>query len=460
MKVKVLAGEQRIARGEIDNVNAMLTSIAPGDIPLAENVDIEQMKQLDDDPLEVVVEIPAGKSKRGWNYTPKALKDIVDYTIEHTLNGFLGHQKAEDISTEFVPPVTHWIGAEMRGNNAYFRGLIDADAKSLKRWIRTKRIQEVSIFGFPDLKKNQVTGEMDVVGYEPLSIDWTPLHRPGMPTKIVGMEMNDITGEQLDGTFEKLRNDLREAAKVYFNANGNGSYVWVKSIRYDNNTVIVEHEQQGQPTKLYSIPFTIDNQEVKLGEKTEVVEKRVYEPASPAGEINKGGNNMDFKELISNLNGLLQTGKVTYNQVLGEMAITPEKLAGEMEEIKEAIEAKDTLDKVKEALGVSGEMDVVEAAKASKKALEESTKDNLSKTIDKVVQEKVTGEMAQGLVKKMLKVDEGATEEIIAGEIDKILADDLMKKILSDTHVDQGAGVGITASKTTSGNLRLKKAHI
>lgn len=169
---------------------------------------------------------------------------------------------------------------------------------------------------------------------------------------------------------------------------------------------------------------------------------------------------MDFKELISNLNGLLQTGKVTYNQVLGEMAITPEKLAGEMEEIKEAIEAKDTLDKVKEALGVSGEMDVVEAAKASKKALEESTKDNLSKTIDKVVQEKVTGEMAQGLVKKMLKVDEGATEEIIAGEIDKILADDLMKKILSDTHVDQGAGVGITASKTTSGNLRLKKAHI
>jgi hypothetical protein len=460
MKVKVLAGEQRIARGEIDNVNAMLTSIAPGDIPLAKNVDIEQMKQLDDDPLEVVVEIPAGKSKRGWNYTPKALKDIVDYTIEHTLNGFLGHQKAEDISTEFVPPVTHWIGAEMRGNNAYFRGLIDADAKSLKRWIRTKRIQEVSIFGFPDLKKNQITGEMDVVGYEPLSIDWTPLHRPGMPTKIVGMEMNDIAGEQLDGTFEKLRNDLREAAKVYFNANGNGSYVWVKSIRYDNNTVIVEHEQQGQPTKLYSIPFTIDNQEVKLGEKTEVVEKRVYEPASPAGEINKGGNNMDFKELISNLNGLLQTGKVTYNQVLGEMAITPEKLAGEMEEIKEAIEAKDTLDKVKEALGVSGEMDVVEAAKESKKALEESTKDNLSKTIDKVVQEKVTGEMAQGLVKKMLKVDEGATEEIIAGEVDKILADDLMKKILSDTHVDQGAGVGITSSKTTSGNLRFKKAHI
>lgn len=458
MDVKVLAGEQRTARGEMDNVNAMVTNISPADIPLANGIDIEQLKQADNDPLEVVVEIPAGKSKRGWNYTSKSLKDIVDYTIENTLNGFLGHQKPEDVSTEFVPPVTHWIGAEMRGDKAYFRGLIDADAKSLKRWLRTKRIQEVSIFGFPDLKKNNSTGEIEVVGYEPLSIDWTPLHRPGMPTKIVGMEMDDIAGEQLDGTFEKLRQDLREAAKQYFNVNGNGSYVWVKSIRYDTSSCIVEYEQQNQPTKLYNIPFTIENKEVKLGEKTEVVEKRVYEPAEPAGEMKKGGEKMDFKELISNLNGLLQTGKVTYNQVLGEMAITPEKLAGEMEEIKTAVEAKDTLEQVKEALGVTGEMDVVEVAKEGKKAIDESTKEDFSKTIDKVVSEKVTGEMAQGLVKKMLKVEEGTTEEVIAGEIDKILADDLMKKVLSDKHIDLGAGIG--SSKTTNGSLRTKKAHI
>lgn len=460
MKVKVLAGEQRTARGEMDNVNAMVTNISPSEIPLANGIDIDALKQADNDPLEVVVEIPAGKSKRGWNYTSKSLKDIVDYTIENTLNGFLGHQKPEDVSTEFVPPATHWIGAEMRGNKAYFRGLIDADASNLKRWIRTKRIQEVSIFGFPDLKKNNSTGEIEVVGYEPLSIDWTPLHRPGMPTKIVGMEMEQLSGEQLDGTFEKLRQDLREAAKQYFNVNGNGDYVWVKSIRYDTSSCIVEYEQQNKPTKLYSIPFTIENNEVKLGEKTEVVEKRVYEPAEPAGEMNKGGNIMDFKELISNINGLLQTGKVTYNQVLGEMAITPEKLAGEMEEIKTAVEAKNTLDQVKEALGVTGEMDVVEVAKAGKKAIDESTKESLTNTIDKVVGEKVTGEMAQGLVKKMLKVDEGATEEVIAGEIDKILADDLMKKVLSDTHVDQGTGIGSSSSSTTSGSLRTKRAHI
>ena len=89
MKVKLLAGEQNAARGEMDNINALLTNIAPSDIPLAANVDIEELKAADDDPLEVVVEIPAGKSKRGWNYTVKSLQDIIDYTMANTLSGFL-----------------------------------------------------------------------------------------------------------------------------------------------------------------------------------------------------------------------------------------------------------------------------------------------------------------------------------------------------------------------------------
>ena len=460
MHIKPLVGEQRPIQGEIDSVNAMITNIAPGDIPLANGVDIEQLKQADNDPLEVVVEIPATKSKRGWNYTTKSLKDIVDYTMANTLNGFLGHQKPEDVPSEFKPPVTHWIGAEMKGNKAYFRGLIDADAKNLKRWIRTKRIKEVSIFGYPELKKNQFTGEMDVIGYEPLSIDWTPLHRPGMPTKIVGMEMEDIAGEQLDGTFEKLKEDLREAAKTYFNANGNGSYVWVRRVKYDDSTVIVEHEQQNQPTKLYSIPFTISNDQVILGEKTEVVEKRIYEPAKVAGEMNEGGNVMTFEEMMEKLRNQIKNGQVTYGQVMGEMNVTPEVLAGEMEEIKTAFEAKETLEKVTEALGVTGEMDVVEIAKEGRKAIDESKKEGFAKTINKVVEEKVSGEMAQGLVKKMLNVEEGATEEVIAGEIDKILADDFMKKILSDNHIDLGTGTGSTSTSNTSSGLRTKKAQI
>ncbi|MCC0654916.1 hypothetical protein IC174_20575, partial [Clostridioides sp. ES-S-0001-03] len=263
-----------VITGEMDSMNALISNIKPSDIPLAKDIDIEALKSIDNDPLEVVVEIPATKSKRGWNYTAKSLKDIVDYTNENTLNGFLGHQKAENISTEFAPPVTHWIGAEMKGDKAYFRGLIDADAKNLKRWIRTKRIKEVSIFGYPKLKKG-VKGEMNVIGYEPLSIDWTPLHRPGMPTSIVGMEMSP-NGEQLDGTFEALRIDLREALKAKFSINDNNSYLYIQNIRYDNNTAIYELEQNGL-CKLYSIPFTIVENKINLGEEIEVIKKISYE---------------------------------------------------------------------------------------------------------------------------------------------------------------------------------------
>jgi len=454
-----------IITGEMDLINATVSQVKPSDIPLAKGVDLDTMKAMDNDPLEVVVEIPATKSKRGWDYKPKSLKDIVDYTNENTLNGFLGHQKAENVSTEFVAPATHWIGAEMKGDKAYFRGLIDADAKNLKRWIRTKRIKEVSIYGYPKLKKN-AKGEIEVVGYEPLSIDWTPLHRPGMPTSIVGMEMEEVEahaeGEQLDGTFEKLKEDLREAAKVYFNAHGNGNYVWVRRVKYDDSTVIVEYEQQNSPSKIYSIPFVIQNNQVVLGDKTEVVEKRIYEPVTTGEMNNKGGNEeMNFAEIMKNLRGLLQTGEVTYSQVLGEMGLTTDKIAGEMEEVKEAVAAKDTLNKVKEVLRVSGEMDVVEIAKKANKAVEATQKTDWQNTMNEVIKEKVSGEMSQNLVKKMLKVEEGATKEVIAGEIDVLLKDEFVKNLISNNHVDSPAGVGsVNNGDGTSSTLKIKITSI
>ncbi|MFA3957973.1 hypothetical protein [Clostridioides difficile] len=350
-----------VITGEMDSMNALISSIKPSDIPLAKDIDIEALKSIDDDPLEVVVEIPATKSKRGWNYTAKSLKDIVDYTNENTLNGFLGHQKAENISTEFAPPVTHWIGAEMKGDKAYFRGLIDADATNLKRWIRTKRIKEVSIFGYPKLKKS-AKGEMNVIGYEPLSIDWTPLHRPGMPTSIVGMEMS-ARGEQLDGTFEALRIDLREALKTKFSINDNNSYLYIQNIRYDNNTVIYELEQNGL-CKLYSIPFTIVENKINLGQEIEVIKKISYEAK---GEMKGEENKLEGKELIKNVKGLLQTGEISYSEVIQGIGLTKEIVTGEMEDVKSSLKAEKELREVKKVLGIVGEMDTIEVAKKLQK---------------------------------------------------------------------------------------------
>jgi hypothetical protein len=344
--------------GEMDSVNAFITSIKPSDIPLAAGVDVDELKAADSDPLEVVVEIPATKSKRGWNYTKESLKDIVDYTKANTLNGFLGHQKAEDVSTQFVPPVTHWIGAEMRGDKAYFRGLIDADATSLKRWVRTKRIQEVSIFGYPKLKKVG-SGEMDVVGYDPLSIDWTPLHRPGMPTSIIGMEMDD-------------KNKGKEG----------------------------------------------------------------------------GNEDMTFEELMSKLKELIKDGKASKESIAKSLGI---KIENEKDPKGGDEKQQNKKDKT------SGEMD--EVIEKALKIIEDQSKTKQTETIDNLIKEKVTGEMAQGLVKKMLKVSDDADKDVISGEIDSVLNDELVKNLISNQHLDTGTGTGGPGSNTGS-SLKVKKTRI
>lgn len=170
--------------------------MAVKDVPVSESVNIEELKKGDDDPLEVVVEIPVSESTRGWYYTHEALKDIVNVVNEKSLHGLMGHQKEENIATEFPEIVTHWIGAKMTDTAAYFRGIVDASATQLKRWIRSGVIKNVSIYGNAHLAEDDY-GRSIVVGYEPLSIDWTPLDRMGMPTRVVSVgEMHMIDGSE------------------------------------------------------------------------------------------------------------------------------------------------------------------------------------------------------------------------------------------------------------------------
>src|SRR5690606_16662200 len=180
------------AVGEITAVQAIISGeMRVEDVPLASWADLQALKAGDPEPMEVVVEIPAGKSKRGWNYTPEALKAIVGEVMSQGLPGFLGHQKPENIDYEFPTPVTHWVGALWKAGKAYFRGVIDKAASDLKRWVKAKAIRQVSIYGIPKLQK--VNGETHVVDYKPLSIDWTPLNRAGMPTSVVAIgEMDEI----------------------------------------------------------------------------------------------------------------------------------------------------------------------------------------------------------------------------------------------------------------------------
>ena len=444
------------------------------DIPLAPWVDLNSIKAGDDSPMEVVVEVPAGKSKRGWNYRPEALQKIIGEVMNQGLPGFLGHQKPDEVGTQFPTPVTHWVGAKWENGRAYFRGVIDKAAADLKRWIKARTIRQVSIFGMPKLQR--VNGEYNVVDYKPLSIDWTPLNRSGMPTKIVAMGEIDVIGEF---AHEELRTLLREAVIKKLGINSDKDTLWVANVWDDH--VVVEHRSNGI-TKYYDFPYSVLDGEITLGEKKEVVPKQIYEPV---GEMNNGGGQtqMTWKEYVSKIKAMLQSGEVTVQQICGEMGWTAEQLAkildpdwvnkvtGEMstmEEIRKTVSgdkpveviagAFETLDKVRRALDISGEMDVVKAAEDAKKALDEKARADWEKTVNEVIKEKVAGEMAQALVKKMLQVPEDATKEQIAGEIDKLLADETIKTAISRFHTDfppvvggySGSGSGVVKKRTSS----------
>ena len=410
--------------------------MAVDDIPVAGWADVEALKKGDDDPLEVVMAVPAGKSTRGWNYTANALNSIVGEVNSVGLPGFLGHQKAENVATEFPQPVTHWIGAKMDKGVAYFRGLIDKSAPDLKRWVRGKAVSQVSIYGYPQLEQNAVTGETDVTDYRGLSIDWTPLNRAGMPTNVAAIsgEMDSIS-TAADTSHEELRETLRGAAYTKLGA-ADRDYVYVNSV-YDGY-FIASLDKDGSKTKSYKIAYSKDpdSGNYLLGEPSEVKEKRVWENVV-AGE-QKGAETGMKKELKD----LLDAGTVTIvdmKAACGEMDDTGdfEKACGEMFGGKTGDEL---MNAVKDAAKLA------DAAKAK-------TADEL---IDKTIKEKVSGEMAQGLVKKMLRLPENPTAEQISGEIDSVLADNTVKAVLAQAHIDTVPPAGGTEGNDNNGGFFTK----
>lgn len=362
------------------------------DIPTAPSVNVEELMKGDTDPLEVVVEIPASTSKRGWNYKGQSLQDIVTAVNSSTLNGFLGHQKPEDVSNQFLPPVTHWVGAKMVGEIAYFRGVVDAAATDLKRWIRSGRIKQVSIFGRPKLQRSG--RETNVVGYEPMSIDWTPLDRAGMNTRIVAMsgEMWDLDGE------------------------------------------------------------------------------------GPSGEMSndKGGNEMNPEEVLAALKTMLGNKQITVPMIAGEMGWKPEEVATDIDKewVAGITESVTKLQEVEKALGISGEMDVVQVAKDAAVAIKAQETAGFEKMVGEMMEEKIKSEVIRKelndpktTIGKMwgyhsIGLNPEQTKEELAGEMDKFLADEVVKGLISNQHTDKPAGTGGGNGNTNAPKYKTKRVSL
>lgn len=461
-------------------------------LPLSDEAraSLEKLMEGDDDPCLVAVEIEEGKGGHGL-YTAEAIKDIVDGVNRDQPMGFLGHQEPEKLPFEFPQPATHWFAAEMlkRGGKAVARvyGLVEPTMKQLKKWLRSGRINTVSIFGRAKFRP----GSREIVGYELMSIDWTPRKRAGMTTRLVwASEMTGGVGGELDGSFEELRDAIQAAVTRDL-----GSNAWVHRL-YTDGTVIVEHHDEQGGRRWYRYDYTVDGDDVALSNRVEVVERRTFEPAGEqqSGRVgfgdsqvdrnsDGGGHEVTLQEMLAAIRSALAKGETTVKEILGEIGITKEQAI-------EAV-AKDDFEKLtkgaklalalKESLGLSDDL-TVEQAKALTaemtavwsalgfdkakpedpakvvgemvQAQAEAARKAREATIDKLIAEKVTGEQAQALVKRMLNVAEDATEEQIVGEIDALLADEAVKGVLGKLYVDKPAGTVASGSGSASGEQR------
>ena len=196
--------------GEMAYLEACITGeMRPADIPLAPGVSLLALKAGDTDPMEVVVEIPFGMSTRGWDYGKVVIRHIAEQVAQKPIAGYLGHQKPDELPYEFPTPVTHWVGATYRDGKTYVRGVVDKAAVDLKRWIRANVINQVSIFGHMPTEVRD--GKTHVTSVELLSIDWVPLDRAGMKTRVVAVgEMDNNKGGTKTMTLAEMLAELRK----------------------------------------------------------------------------------------------------------------------------------------------------------------------------------------------------------------------------------------------------------
>ncbi|WP_235775308.1 MULTISPECIES: hypothetical protein [Paenibacillus] len=444
MKKILICGEMAAEAATIFQLFAGISGeMQVNDVPLSPGVNLDELKKGDDDPMEVVVEIPASRSKRGWNYTGESLRNIVDAVMGRTLNGFLGHQKAENVSNEFLSPVTHWVGAKMVGETAYFRGVIDSAAKDLKRWIRSKRITQVSIYGMPKLQK--VNGETNVVGYDPLSIDWTPLDRAGMNTRIVATsgEMWDLEGQGPTGEMNVAAPLFAKGDRIEVSGTPHGEGQKTGTIMHAVPTVayIIKFDGMDMPHRWYTQGgtcidgMTIDNELKKSDTK---------EPAAGGGGSSK--MKMKGEQTVLKLQEVIDLLKEKGIEVNGEMMVGLQRAA-------------DISNQAESVLGVTGEMDIAALFKSLKEASEKVAGAGRDQLIGEMLDTKVQSEAVRKEIKDPATtlgklwsyhargIADNATKDQIGGEMDAFLADPAVKGLVDLIHTDNPAGTRSSSSQ-------------
>ena len=383
----------------------------------------------DTDPLDCIFSVEYRKSKSGVEYLDTAYEHIVETILTSAVfipSGY-GHQSQEAFFYEGRDLYGTVIGAllDKEAGKVYYRIIPDKGehAEKIRRWLKNKQINAVSIWGIPTYADER---KKTVIDYALRSVDFVPPLSEGQHNESAVGQMKDISFYERQ---EKIRTALREHYK---------DYVFTEDF-YDDY-VIGEYKNQ-----LYKIPYSIQNDTVIFGAAQKVRRVVEYKHEEEKMEITSIPND----ELTAEIARRTKTGLLSAQAVAGEMGVKLE----DAQKLKGLEAASSELAELKKA---AGEMALTDAIAFAKKAKEEEKAEAAKKALGEMVNAvkaekgltkdgKPTGEMA-AMVDKFCHFEAGMTKEQVAGEMERVMNDaDIQKLVQGKTAtapVGQMAGAG------------------
>ena len=380
--------------------------------PLATPEMIAELKG-DVDPLDCIFAVEYRKSKSGVEYLDAAYEHIVETILTSTvfIPSSYGHQSQEAFFYEGREIYGTVIGAllDKEAGKVYYRIIPDKGehAEKIRRWLKNKQINAVSIWGIPTYADER---KKTVVDYALRSVDF-------VPPLSEGQHNESAIGQMAGVSFNEQERKIRDALREKY-----ADYVFTEDF-YDDY-VIGEYENQ-----LYKIPYGIQNDTVIFGAAQKVRRVVEYRLQEEEMELTSIAND----ELTAEIARRTKTGLLSAQAVAGEMGVKLE----DAQKLKALEAASSELAELKKAAGEMALTDAVSIARKAKEAEKaEAAKKALGEMVNAIKAEKgltkdgkPTGEMA-ALVDKFCHFEAGMSKAQIAGEMERVMNDADIQKLV------------------------------
>ena len=378
--------------------------------PLATPEMIKALKH-EKEPLDCVFTVDYRQGGNG-TYADSAFESIANKILTSPVfvPACYGHQSQEAFYYEGREIYGSVIGVLLDKVNEKIHYRIIPDkgdhAEKIRRWLKNKQINAVSIWGIPTYDS---TGAI-VIDYNLRSIDFVPPFTEGQKNSVHIGEM-DVSHSELH---DKLRIALNEKYK---------DYVYSEEI-YDDYVIAKKDNQ------LYKIPYSLTDDKVNLDAAKKVRRITKYEPMEVEME---NITNVTNDELLAEIAKRTKDGRMSALAVAGEMNL-------KLEDTQKVYSLEASVKEFDELKKAAGEMSIADAISIAKKAKEtekcESEKKAFGEMVETVKIEKglikdgkPTGEMA-AMVDKFARLKQGMTKEQIAGEMDRVINDADIQKMV------------------------------